>query len=424
MKMDKNHYIEHVKKFIKNKEAKRVVSKELTYHIEQEKQRLTRDGLHSEEGAEEEAVKRMGNPIEVGKNFNQLYRDKTDWWMVFLLLMSVGISFLPVLVFNQDFGYLLESKFVYTFMGIGIAAVLFFLDYRKLQKWGWVFYGAGLLGLYFLINGPVTYVIGQPVLEVGPFSISGIYFIPLFILGFASFFSSPKAKLWKALIVLSIPLYLYLNTYDFISTGILIVLFFSMAWFINLNRKALAGMICGGSSAIALYLWLAPIKEYQLVRLFSFLHPEDYPDSQGYVYLRVQEMLSNTEWFGRGGNLENLPSGHTDFVLVSLTYNYGWIISFITILVLLLLMVRLVVVNLKISDKFGKMLITGGLAFYSVPFLYHLLMSFGLLPFMAFSLPFLSYGFHPMVLHAVVFGLILSVYRKKAIVGAMLSHHS
>ncbi|MEC3883544.1 FtsW/RodA/SpoVE family cell cycle protein, partial [Halobacillus sp. HZG1] len=93
-------------------------------------------------------------------------------------------------------------------------------------------------------------------------------------------------------------------------------------------------------------------------------------------------------------------------------------------LVLLLLMVRLVVVNLKISDRFGKMLITGGLTFYSVPFLYHLLMSFGLLPFMAFSLPFLSYGFHPMVLHAVVFGLILSVYRKKAIVGSMLSHQS
>ncbi|WP_181351291.1 FtsW/RodA/SpoVE family cell cycle protein [Thalassobacillus sp. CUG 92003] len=419
MRMDQNHYIEHVKQFIKNKEVKQVVSKELNFHIEQEKQRLAQNGSSSEEKVEEEAVKRMGNPIEVGKHFNQLYRPKTDWWMIILLLMSVGISFLPVLVFNQEMGYLLENKFVYTFMGIGIAAAFFFLDYRKLQKWGGVFYGAGLLGLYYLIHSPFSYVVGQPVLQFGPFSIRGIYFIPLFLLGFSSFFSSPKAKLWIGLLMLSAPFYLYLNTGDFISMGILIVMFFSMAWSINLNLKGLVGLIGGSSAAIALYLWTAPIKDYQLARLFSFLRPKDYPDSQGYIYLRVQKMLSETQWFGQSGNLENLPSGHTDFVLVSLTYNYGWVISIITIIFLLLLMARLVVVNLKINDRFGKLLITGGVVFYSVPLLYHLFMSFGLLPFMAFSLPFLSYGFHPMVLHAVLFGLVLSVYRKKDIVGAV-----
>ncbi|TGB03608.1 FtsW/RodA/SpoVE family cell cycle protein [Halobacillus salinus] len=415
MRLDKKLYIEHVKRFIKNKDAKYAVSKELLYHIEQEKRRLMESASLSDEEAESEAVKRMGNPDEVGKHFNKLYRNKTDWWMIVLLIMSAGFSFLPVLLYNQEIGNLLESQVVYTLMGIGVAAALFFIDYRKLKTWGAIFYAIGILGLLAFLYGPVSYIIGQPVLKVGPGFIKMIYMTPLFILGFSSFLSRPGAKLWQGLCLLAVPLYLYLNLSDYISAGILLMAFLTMAWSLHLNRKALVWLSGGTVLVTAILLWFAPLKEYQLARLFAFFLPEDYPDSHGYVYLRMQEMLSEAKWIGKGGDLHGIPSGHADYVWVTLTYNYGWIVSLLTVLVLLSLMVRLFTVNLKTSDRFGKMLVMGGVAFYSVPLLYHLFMSFGLLPFMSFYLPFLSYGFHPMVLHAVVFGLALSVYRKKDI---------
>ncbi|MBA2176052.1 FtsW/RodA/SpoVE family cell cycle protein [Halobacillus locisalis] len=419
MKMDKTEYLAYVEQFIKNKEAKQIVSKELTYHIEQEKRRLMQSGKLSEEESEQEAVQQMGSPVEVGKHFNQMYRPRTDWWMIALLIISIGFSFLPVLVFDQEIGNLLVSKYFYTLMGVVMVATLFFFDYRKLQKWGWVFYGAGCVGMYCLAYGygPVIHVMGTPIMQAGPLSVRAIYFLPLFILGFSSLFASPKAKLWKGLVLVTIPSYFYLNAADFSSLVILLVVFFTMAWYRNLNRKAMLGLIAGGIAAIAVRLWVAPLHSYQLERFYSFLRPQDYAESQGYTYLKVQEMLSETGWFGHSGNLEDLPSGHTDFVLVSLIYNYGWVVSILTILVLLSLMARLVAVNTKINDTFGNMLIIGGLAFYSFPLLYQVLMSFGLLPFIGISLPFLSYGLHPMVLHAIVFGLVLSVYRRKDVAG-------
>ncbi|QAS51479.1 FtsW/RodA/SpoVE family cell cycle protein [Halobacillus litoralis] len=126
---------------------------------------------------------------------------------------------------------------------------------------------------------------------------------------------------------------------------------------------------------------------------------------------------SSAGWTGNFGAENPLSSGHTDFVLVSVTYQFGWIVSIIITLVLLLLMLRVALVNIKVKDSYGRMVVTGGLAFYSVQLLYHLMMSLGLLPVMSFSLPFLSYGLYPTVLNAIVFGLILSVYRKKDLAG-------
>ncbi|MGP4062928.1 FtsW/RodA/SpoVE family cell cycle protein [Halobacillus sp. H74] len=404
-----------MKSLIKDKDAGQAVTKELDYHIECEIERLLQKGYKLAE-AEEEAVRQMGNPIEVGKHFNDIYRPKIDWWLILLLTITIGASFLPVIVFNEEAGYLLNNKVIYTILGVGLVAAFLYFDYRKLRKWGWAFYVTGLSGLFFLILGPVTYIGGSPIILIGPLDLRGIYFLPLFILGFSTMLSSTKASIWKGLFFLSFPVLLYFVMADLPSAFILTVVFITMAWYQNLNRKMIIGLLLGGSGVAGVSgLWLFnAMQSYQQERILAFLYPEEF---EGGIYLRMKELLSSAGWTGNFGAENPLSSGHTDFVLVSVTYQFGWIVSIIITLVLLLLMLRVALVNIKIKDSYGRMVVTGGLAFYSVQLLYHLMMSLGLLPVMSFSLPFLSYGLYPTVLNAIVFGLILSVYRKKDLAG-------
>ncbi|UOQ44912.1 FtsW/RodA/SpoVE family cell cycle protein [Halobacillus salinarum] len=418
MKWNKEEYMEQVRKSIKNNDAKQMVTKELEYHIDQEREKLQQKNKMNAQDAEMHAVNQMGSPREVGKHFNNMYRPKTEWWLISLLLMAIGFSFLPMLMVNQDTGYSVSNKISYTLLGIALITAFLFLDYRKLQKWRWVFYGAGLAGISLFNSALVAYVDGSPTLHIGTVELKSIAFVPFFLVAFSSILANKKANLWNGLFLLFIPVYLYWHIADLQSLLILFVMFFTMAWTRPLNRKALLRVLVGGSVAVlTMGLWLFSImKSYQIERILSFLHPKQYAESSGDLYLRIRELLAESGWFGHFGGKAALPLSHTDFVLVGLTYTFGWFTSIIAILVLLSLMVRLVWVNLYTKEMFGRMLITGGVVFYSVQFLYHLLMSFGLLPFASFSLPFLSYGMGPTLLNAVVFGIALSVYRRKDVI--------
>lgn len=72
-------------------------------------------------------------------------------------------------------------------------------------------------------------------------------------------------------------------------------------------------------------------------------------------------------------------------------------------------------ISYKINDRYGKLLLVGGLTLFVVQFLYNVGMILGLLPITAISLPFISYGLTPTVFHALIMGIVLSVYRRKDI---------
>ncbi|MCO4130317.1 FtsW/RodA/SpoVE family cell cycle protein, partial [Enterobacter kobei] len=53
---------------------------------------------------------------------------------------------------------------------------------------------------------------------------------------------------------------------------------------------------------------------------------------------------------------------------------------------------------------------------FAVPTTWNILMSFGVVPIMGISLPFISYGGSAILFYAAVLGLILNVYRRKDLV--------
>ncbi len=91
----KYDFLDQVHEQIKAIEAKEMISHELNHHINSERKRLVQSGIEEEE-AERVAIKQMGSPVQLGQRLNKLHRPKTDWWLISLLVVTVGLSFLPL----------------------------------------------------------------------------------------------------------------------------------------------------------------------------------------------------------------------------------------------------------------------------------------------------------------------------------------
>ena len=168
-------------------------------------------------------------------------------------------------------------------------------------------------------------------------------------------------------------------------------------------------LLVGGSFA------LFNAASYRLNRWYGFLSPEKHAEGAGYLYLRLQQARSNAGWFGSKEPVY-LPDLQTNLVLAGLIQHYGYVLSFVLVAFLSLIAVRIFIIALRIKDRYGRLLVTGGLTIFAVQFLYHTGMTFGLLPIVSMSLPFMSYGLMPTLLGAFIMGLALSVYRRENLI--------
>lgn len=93
-------FVSEVTNHIKSKEAKSFVATELDFHLKQAKNTWTEKGL-SEEVAENKAVEQMGSPIKLGRELNKLHKPKIDWFIISLLVIAMGLGFLPLVALGH-----------------------------------------------------------------------------------------------------------------------------------------------------------------------------------------------------------------------------------------------------------------------------------------------------------------------------------
>ncbi|MGF2614772.1 FtsW/RodA/SpoVE family cell cycle protein [Rossellomorea aquimaris] len=418
MERKRSEFLDAVTSHMKSAEAGSFVSRELNDHINCEKKRLIEKGM-TEEEAENAAIRQMGNPAEIGRDFNKIHRPKVDWWLTSLLLITMCFSFLPMLIWNvSGSDHFLKMRAAATVLGLGLVFTLMMIDYRKLVRFQWLLFGAGVLILGLINFVPNLFVNGKPFFDIGPLILESTMALPFLYLGWSCLFSKEGYNVWKAILLYIGTLYLFLMSVNFSLVLIYSVMVFIMmlASRTSLRKKKI---ITAGSFAILLSystFFLSAVQPYQKERLLAFINPDRFAESSGYLYIRLKEAFSQAGWFGQFGREEFIPSGHTDFVFASFTYQFGWLLGLVLLAVLGLLMGRMMVNASKIKDPFGKMLIFGGVTLFTVQFLYNIGMMLGFLPLIGISLPFISYGLMPTILNSVVVGIVLSVYRRKDIV--------
>jgi len=406
-------FVSEVTNHIKSKEAKSFVATELDFHLKQAKNTWIEKGL-SEEVAENKAVEQMGSPIKLGQELNKLHKPKVDWFLLILLVAAMGLGFLPVLVFGYT-NDVIMNKVIFVILGVITAIGMMLLDYRKLERMGWLFYTIGVVVLLILYCFPNASMIGEPLIQIGPIAIDCLMAVPFFFLAWASFFNNSRLKIIHLVVLYLFSLYLFLIVSTLSSIFIYITMVFVMLWWSKLGKKTSLIITVVPICLFIIKVSVSWSSGYHLDRLLGYLNPESDAGGAGFMYIRLKEVMSSAGWFGTYGDMKFIPAPDTDFVFASLTYYYGYWLALILVFVLSLFVARLIVISYKINDRYGKLLLVGGLTLFVFQFIYNVGMILGLLPLAAISLPFISYGLTPTVFHALIMGIVLSVYRRKGI---------
>ncbi|MED3911994.1 FtsW/RodA/SpoVE family cell cycle protein [Peribacillus simplex] len=421
--MRSNHFLDEVSSYIRSKEAKKYIEAELKAHLHQAKTELVKKG-YTEDEAEELAVRKMGSPADIGQKMDELHRPKIDWKLMsmFLFMSATGLFLFWFLFKNGNSFSVLKQ--VYSVTGsVILACVLLFFDYRKLQRWGWVFFTMGCLILVQFQYSNLT-MNGRPQMNImGLLSVDSIVVLPIFLLAWAGMLQSKKMNVYLAAILYICSAFLFMVTANLQAVTLYSLMVAVMVWKSGLNKRKIlitaAVLLTTCVSLLLIELALKDIRTYQFERLFAFITPEKFSETSGYIYLKLEKLIEDAGWFGHFGSLGEIDFSNemmTDFIFVTITYTLGWAGALLIGLLFLWMIWRISRIFQTVKDPFGKMLVSGSFAIFTAQVTVSIGMSVGLLPIISVSLPFMSYGALSAMINACLFGLVLSVYHKKDII--------
>ena len=190
--MKLSDFMKRMERHIMDKPARCEVAEEIKNHIMEQKEAYIKAGLPPTE-AEDMAVEQMGDPDEIGRMMNKVYRPKWEWkalfyiafWMVFIfvgrLMYTLTLDYIEP--FRMEYIYTMYAPFdVFRYTGYLLVTTGFFLSlyekyaglpfFNAISNWqgaGALYNGCALcgIGLGCIAHSPIQLVtIGIPVIAV------------------------------------------------------------------------------------------------------------------------------------------------------------------------------------------------------------------------------------------------------------------
>ncbi|KPD13964.1 rod shape-determining protein RodA [Phaeobacter sp. 11ANDIMAR09] len=156
------------------------------------------------------------------------------------------------------------------------------------------------------------------------------------------------------------------------------------------------------------------LKNYQYLRIDTFLDPSQDPLGAGYHITQSKIALGSGGWSGRGymqgtqSRLNFLPEKHTDFIFTTLAEEFGFIGGLTLLSLYVLIIVFCVVTALAAKDRFSSLVSLGVAITFFLFFAVNMSMVMGLAPVVGVPLPLVSYGGSAMLVLLAAFGLVQS----------------
>jgi len=214
-------------------------------------------------------------------------------------------------------------------------------------------------------------------------------------------------------ILIVVPVLLVLKEPD-LGTAVMLLVNGTMLLFLAGVRLWVFAAGAASAAAAAPLVW-SMLRDYQKIRLRTFLDPNTDPLGAGYHILQSKIALGSGGLFGKGfllgtqTHLSFLPEKQTDFIFTILAEEFG-LIGGLTLLALYAIVVAYAfAIALRSRNQFGRLV---GLGLATNFFLYVFIntaMVVGLLPVVGVPLPLISYGGSAMVTIMLGFGLLMNV---------------
>ena len=316
-------------------------------------------------------------------------------FMIFFSMMII-ISFI-----NIKFWHSISYLFYLVVLGLLVAASLYGITASGSQRW---------INLYFI--------------NLQPSELMKIAIIAFFAKYYHRMQITQVNKVVNIIIpfvILVIPIFLVITQPD-LGTSILIALSGLMVlWLAGINLKFF--VYSSLLLIISAPFVISFLKPYQKLRILTFFNPDKDPLGAGYQIIQSKIAVGSGGLYGKGflkgtqGYLEFLPEKHTDFIFTLFSEEFGFVGSFILLILYAVMIYRIVYIGFQSRSFFGRLYCFG---FASAIFIYvfvNIAMVLGLLPIVGAPLPIMSYGGSSMLATMIGFGIVMStkIYSKELI---------
>lgn len=187
--------------------------------------------------------------------------------------------------------------------------------------------------------------------------------------------------------------------------------------------RHLGALAALGAALVVVVGVLAPaagievLKEYQVERLTSFLHPSSDPADAGYQQNQSQTAIGSGGKTGRGDaatqtNLQFLPEPRTDFAFATFGERYGFTGAGLVLCLYALLIWRALRILSVAPDLFGALIAAGVVAILLLQVFENVGMNIGIMPITGIPLPLFSYGGSSVISTLLALGLLQSIHAR------------
>ncbi len=311
------------------------------------------------------------------------------------------------------------------FIGLCLMIVFSFIDYRLLKNYSLPVLFFYLLAVFLLaltlysraIRGVNSWII----LGNFTFEPSELAKLVLIIL-MAKYFSQRHILInhFRHIIIsgiyYAIPAAIIILQPDLGSAIIFTLIWLGILLASGINKKHLAilamiGVLLSGLS------WYFVLKDYQKVRIISFVNPYKDPRGSGYNLIQSKIAIGSGYWFGSGFGkgqqvkLGFLPEPKNDFIFSATAEQFG-LVGITSIIILISIIIsRILYIGRRSVNNFGKLFSIGLSIFIFSHAFIGAAVNIGLMPVTGIPFPFLSYGGSNFVAIAVGLGIIQSIKR-------------
>lgn len=442
-------YLDTVSGQIRSKKARDMAVREIEDHIKDQADFYESQGM-SRDGAVEEAVRQMGDPVDVGVELDRIHRPGMErrlfGWIVAFSVLGLLVQYICFFCVCKTPGANGQSQWIlgdstgnfvgqciYTAIGLGIMTVICLLDYSVIGK------HAGVLAACFL--GVIVFCCTfHLVREVngghGPLKSLLYMMVPLF--GGILYRNRGKGYVGMGICCLWIGAVFFVGaasirggvgvTMDVIVVCLVMIFVAACRGWFHLSRKTgwKAAFVLAAAVAVVTGLFVRfGLTGYQLQRLRVWLHPEKYAATGGYSIVTIREIVSNLavneSCFGalEEKGLENFlyswgSSG--DFMILQTAVAFGLLKAAGILLLFGAFFFYLFRMVVREKNRLGQMMGFGCTLMLAVETVRNVMYNFGIGLGSTAGIPFFSYGkVHTLVVY-VLLGVLLSIYRYRNLV--------
>ena len=364
-----------------------------------------------------------------------------DWILVVVVLGLTAIGTLLVwsatepglLAAGQDPRTYLKKQLLNVAIGLVLMIGVSLVDTRQLRTWAPFFYSGTVLALLAVltplgsvVNGARAWFSLPGGFQVEPNEFGKIALILITAMVFSpsrpTASGRPRVRALFIALACAAPLIGLVVVEPALGVAlVLVVVTATMIVLSGLRLRVIAALTGVVAVTIAAAGGLNLLKDYQLTRFTSFLHPSQDLAGAGYNAAQAKIAVGSGGMFGQGlfhgqlvaGNF--VPSQQTDFIFTVAGEELGFVGTIVIVFLLGVVILRALRIATRADDLFGLLVASGVAMWFAFQSFVNIGMTIGIMPITGLPLPFVSYGGSAIFADMIAIGLLQSVHRRRTV---------